>query len=103
MSNIIRPEFGRRSGDDGPSSKSLILSTPQVLGERAGYRVCLHREAVTGGDVFKVVVAELSSREVENVAVLAALPDGEAEAIRTGMAILRTLEMIEGKPDAPLA
>ena len=103
MSNVIRPEFGDKSGNDSQGSKSLVLSTPQVLGERAGYRVYLRREAVKEGGVFKIVVADLGSRAVEDVAVLAALPDGEAEAIRTGMAILRMLEMIESKLDTPLA
>jgi hypothetical protein len=102
MGNIIRPKFGGKSGDDSHGSKSLIFSVPQVLGERAGYRVCLRREAVGEGGVFKIVVAELGSRAVEEVAVLAALPDGEGEAIRTGMAILRMLEMIEGKLDTPV-
>ncbi|WP_246682823.1 hypothetical protein [Methylobacterium sp. WL9] len=52
-------------------------------------------EQTKQGPVFKVVVGLSDGSEVEAVAILPDTSEGEADAEVVGMAILRTLEVIE--------
>ena len=90
--NVIRPAFGARRPPIAPDSAQPPL---RVLGTGAGHRVGLIRDpSAEEGDVIRVVVGPEDEPVVETVALLPAADDGEAE--RIGLAILRTLEVLEG-------
>jgi len=97
MSNVIRPDFGQKRADESPYDAVFVFHALHVFGDAGGYRVCLaHDEEAAEGDVLKVVVGAVGGCEFEPVCVLPSTPEGRNEAATVGLAILRTLEMIEG-------
>ncbi|GJE55345.1 MULTISPECIES: hypothetical protein [Methylobacterium] len=105
MSNVIRPTFGARPNPDAAQSPVVPATEYRALrlfGEAAGYTVALiHDEDAQEGSVFKVVVGPSDGGEVEAVAILPATPEGDADAEVVGMAILRTLELMETSRPSP--
>ena len=101
MSNVIRPTFGARPKPDDTDAPPAVASVTRhralrVFGQAAGYEVALiHDEDTPQGPVFKVVVGPEDGGEVEAVAILPDTPEGDADAEVIGMAILRTLEVID--------
>ena len=96
MGEIIRPEFGARNSGTNRSGTCTVFAAVHVFGEAGGCRVSIIRdETYPAGDVLKVVVGEVDSDEVEAVAVLPASMEGKREAVTVGLAVLRTLEMLE--------
>ncbi|MCJ2054191.1 hypothetical protein [Methylobacterium sp. J-070] len=92
--NVIRPAFGTPRAPREPASAQPPL---RILGTGAGHRVGLIRDpAAEEGDVFRVVVGPEDEAVVETVALLPAAEGAEVEAERIGLAILRTLEVVEG-------
>ncbi len=105
MSNVIRPDFGARQKP--AASEASAEAAPEyrplrVFGQAASYTVALIQdEDERAGSVLKVVVGPETGNEVEAVAILPATPEGDADAEVVGMAILRTLEMIEASNGEP--
>lgn len=99
MSNVIRPTFGARlKPDEAPPAVASITELRAVrhFGQAAGYDVAMVRDEQTKqGPVFKVVVGPSDGREFEAFAILPDTREGEADAEVVGMAILRTLELME--------
>lgn len=99
ISNVIRPTFGARpKPDNAPPTVASVteLRALRHFGQAAGYEVTLVQDEDTRlGPVFKVVVGPSDGRVVEAVAILPATPEGDADAEVVGMAILRTLELME--------
>lgn len=101
MSNVIRPTFGAPSTARTAAEPSSTVSAdagrqPRLYGQAAGYRVGLLRdEEGPEGRTHRVVVGALETNEIEAVAVVPATRDGEVDAERIAMAILRTLEIVE--------
>jgi len=99
MSNVIRLDFGQKRADETPHDAVFVFQALHVFSDAARYRVCLmHDEAAPEGDVLKVVVGEVSGCDFEPVCVVLNSPEGRSEAATVGMAILRTLEVIECAP-----
>ena len=95
MSNIIRPEFGRRHRDEPQAETEQVTEAVCLYGEEAGYRVGLVQDdSGPEGPVLKLFVGEAGSDEVEAVAVTPATPEGRIDADAIGIAILRTLEIV---------
>lgn len=102
MSNIIRPAFGAQRRGEAPGEDRVEVTTQRVYGEACGYRVCLVRDDdAPEGEVFKVVVGLLTGQEVSTVAIVPATPEGDADAERIALAILRTLSLVEGDAEGP--
>ena len=102
MGEVVRPEFGARNRGTNRSGTCTVFAAVHVFGEAGGCRVSIiHDETDPVGDVLKVVVGEVGSDEVEAVAVLPASIDGKREAVIVGLAILRTLEMMESINNGP--
>ncbi|WP_430911057.1 hypothetical protein [Methylobacterium sp. sgz302541] len=99
MTNVIRPVFGTRPVPQPPLPDEPADEMPpaRVFGEAAGHVVAIaaHDDPVQGA-VLKVAVGKAAFRELETVAVLPATAEGMADAETVGMAILRTLEIVEG-------
>ena len=51
--------------------------------------------------MFKVVIGQVSSEAADAVANLSAANEGKAEALTIGLAILRTLKLIESINNGP--
>ena len=74
----------------------LDSSIEYVFGDARGCRVSIiHDEDDPLGDVLKVVVGKAESDEVKAVAVLPASREGKREAVTAGLAVLRTLELLD--------
>ncbi|GEP10512.1 hypothetical protein [Methylobacterium gnaphalii] len=102
MNNVIRPTFGTRPKTDAPSPPAAEHRALRIFGQAAGYTVALIQDDDDRtGPALKVVVGPTTGNEVEAVAILPALPEGEADADVVGMAILRTLEVIEAAGHDP--
>ncbi|TXN23196.1 hypothetical protein [Methylobacterium sp. WL9] len=105
MSNVIRPTFGARpKPDDAPPAVASVteLRALRHFGQAAGYEVTLvFDEDTRQGPVFKVVVGLEGGGDVETVAILPDTPEGEADANVVGMAILRTMEVMEAASRGP--
>ncbi|WP_336488751.1 hypothetical protein [Methylobacterium nigriterrae] len=101
MSNVIRPDFGRKPADESPGEAPFVFQALHVFGDAAGYRVCLvHDEGAAEGDVLKVVVGRVGGCDFEPVSILPNTQDGRSDAASVGLAILRTLEIIENAPSS---
>ncbi|MGU3538597.1 hypothetical protein [Methylobacterium sp. A54F] len=104
MSNILRPDFGSRVRPPMPEAPEEGHSLLRVFGDAAGHIVALIRdEAGPEGPALKVVVGVLAGREVEAVAVFPETPAGEVDAQVTGLAVVRALEVVEGRDGAGMA
>jgi len=102
MGEVIRPDFRGKSGGARCGREGPVFEALHIFGEVAGNGVYLvHDAAAPEGGVFKVVIGQVSSDEGDAVANLPATPAGRAEAIRIGLAILRTLELIESIDNGP--
>ena len=102
MGELIRPDFRRKSGGASGDDQRSVFEALHIFGEGAGYGVYLiHDVKAQHGGVYKVVVGEVSSDEGAAVANLPATPAGKAEAIRVGLAITRTLQLIESINNGP--
>ncbi|TXN22446.1 hypothetical protein [Methylobacterium sp. WL9] len=99
MSNVIRPTFGARpKPEDVPPTIASVTELRAVrhLGQAAGYDVAMVRDEDTKqGPVSNVVVGLEAGSDVDVVAILPGTQEGEADAEVVGMAILRTLELLE--------
>jgi hypothetical protein len=96
MGDVVRPEFGQKRDGKRPREAEVVFQALHVFGDAAGYRICLIRDARgPERDVLKVVAGQVIGCEYEPVAILPNTPAGWSEATTAGMAILRTLEMIE--------
>ena len=100
MTNVIRPTFGRPPQPEAGAADETALEPLRIYGEAAGHVVALVADPGSpAGAVLKVVVGPLVGDRVEAVAVLPRTEAGEIDAERIGMAVLRTLEMLEeGSP-----
>ncbi|MDP4024010.1 hypothetical protein Q8W71_15370 [Methylobacterium sp. NEAU 140] len=102
MSNVIRPTFGRRPEPAAPAPEAETVQLLRVYGTAAGHGVALIRhEAGPEGPALRIVVGPDGSDTVEAVAVLPDTPEGEADAERTALAILRALAVVEGAEEEP--
>lgn len=98
MGSVIRPDFGRKGTGSGSSTDDTrtVFAAVHVFGEARGCRVSIiHDEDDPLGDVLKVVVGEVGSDEVEAVGIVPATREGKREAVTVGLAVLRTLELLE--------
>ncbi|TXM68533.1 hypothetical protein FV226_20005 [Methylobacterium sp. WL12] len=96
MTNVIRPTFGRPPQPDAAPPEETALEPLRIYGKAAGHVVALVADPGSpAGEVLKVVVGPLVGDRVEAVAVLPRTEAGEIDAERVGMAVLRTLEMLE--------
>ena len=102
MGELIRPDFHRKSGGASGDDQCPVFETLHIFGEAAGYGVYIvHDVAAQNGGVFKIVVGQVGSDEADTVANLPATPKGKAEAVRAGLAIMRTLELIDSINNGP--
>lgn len=103
MSNVIRANFGAKADAPPQREEPAVEHHPvRVFGQAAGYAVALLQDdAAPEGPVLKIVVGLLSGNTVETVAILPATPEGATDADVTGMAILRTLEVVEDAARPP--
>lgn len=100
MDNVIRPTFGAPRAPSAPSPEATASATRplHLYGEAAGHRVGLLRdEDGPEGRTHRVVVGRLDGDAVEAVAIVPATREGEIDAERTALAILRTLEIVEAR------
>lgn len=110
MDNVIRPDFQRatRAGAKTQSTKaqgtmtraSRAASTAQYVkmyGEVGLHAVSLVRDRSGSRDVYQVVI-DGPGGQVGPVGVEPATADGMFDADRIGMAVLRTLELVAGRP-----
>ena len=96
MTNVIRPTFGRPPQPDPVPVEGTRHVPVRVYGEAAGHVVALVEDPATpAGAVLKVVVGPLDGEAAEAVAVLPRTDAGEIDAERIGMAVLRTLALLE--------
>ncbi|MCJ2006100.1 hypothetical protein [Methylobacterium sp. J-092] len=96
MSNVIRPTFGRQPQPVDAESDEAAYQPLRVYGEAAGHVVALVEDPdAPAGAVLKVVVGPLSGNIVEAVAVLPRTEAGEIDAELVGMAVLRTLALMD--------
>ncbi|TXM93103.1 hypothetical protein FV222_22660 [Methylobacterium sp. WL103] len=96
MTNVIRPTFGRPPQPDAEVPEEIALEPLRIYGEAAGHVVALVADPGSqAGEVLKVVVGPLVGDRLEAVAVLPRTEAGEIDAERVGMAVLRTLELLE--------
>lgn len=102
MGEVIRPEFGATDRGGNRGHRWTVFAAVHVFGDAGGCRVSIIRdEADPVGDVLKVVVGEVGSDEVEAVAVLPMSLEGKREAVTVGLAVLRTLELVESIHNGP--
>jgi hypothetical protein len=102
MGDVIRPWFGHKRGHESSCEVVAVFQALHVFGDAAGYRVCLvHDPDASEGDVFKVLVGEVSGCDFEPISLLPATPEGKSEAVTVGLAILRTLELIASIDNGP--
>src|ERR1700716_974721 len=102
MGEVIRPDFHAKSGGASGEDQRPVFEALHIFGEAAGYGVYIvHDVAAQNGGVFKIVVGQVGSDEADTVANLPATPEGKAEALTIGLAILRTLELIESINNGP--
>ena len=102
MGELIRPDFRRKSGGASGDDQRPVFEALHIFGEAAGYGVYLiHDVAAPHVGVFKVVVGQVSSEEADAVANLSATTESKAEALTIGLAILRTLKLIESISNGP--
>lgn len=103
MSNVIRPTFGARASavsntPPTPREGGEIYQPLRIYGTAADHLVALLRDdAAPEGPVMKVVIGRKTGNIVETVTILPATPEGEADADLAAMAVLRALEIIEGR------
>jgi hypothetical protein len=99
VSNVIRPTFGSRPREAETAPAEPVGYLPlHLYGNAADFLVALMADASgPEGEVLKVAVGPIGSIELEAVAVMPATPDGKADADATALAILRTLEILEGR------
>jgi hypothetical protein len=101
MDNVIRPAFGARSAPSEPAHPKASPTPDEwrqlhLYGKAAGYLVGLLRdEDGPEGRTHRVVVGRLDTNAIEAVTVVPATPEGEIDAERAAMAVLRTLEILE--------
>ena len=94
MDNVIRPTFGRPTA--APDAAAEAYHPLRVYGTAAGYLVALIRaDAGPEGQALRIVVGPEAADAVETVAVLPDDAAGETDAERIGLAILRTLEIVD--------
>jgi hypothetical protein len=102
MGDVVRPEFGQKRDGKRRREAEVVFQPLHVFGDAAGYRICLIRDAGgPEGNVLKVVAGQVRGCEYEPVATLPNTPAGWSEATTAGMAILRTLGMIESINNGP--
>jgi hypothetical protein len=102
MGELIWPDFRRKSGGASGDDQRPVFEALHIFGEAAGYGVYIvHDVAAQNGGVFKIVVGQVGSDEADTVANLPATPEGKAEAVRAGLAIMRTLELIDSINNGP--
>ena len=102
MGEVIRPDFHGKSGDTRRDGPDPVFKAVHIFGEAARYGVYLiHDVAAPHVGVFKVVVGQVSSEEADAVANLSATTESKAEALTIGLAILRTLKLIESIGNGP--
>ncbi|GJD49471.1 hypothetical protein OPKNFCMD_2202 [Methylobacterium crusticola] len=94
MDNVIRPVFRRES-------KARSVDRPDIVksyGEVGSYTVSLVRDQLDEhGDVYKVVIGSAGGSSVGSVGIEPATPDGLFDSNLIGMAVLRTLELLENR------
>ena len=96
MTNVIRPTFGRPPPSEDAVPDGTAHEPLRIYGEAAGHLVALVEDpGAPAGAVLKVVVGPLSGNHVEAVAVLPRTDAGEIDAELVGMAVLRTLALLE--------
>ena len=104
MGKVIRPNFvSKGAANDGCSGDTrTVFAAVHVFGDARGYQVSIiHDEDDLLGDVRKVVVGRVDSGEVEAVAIVPATREGKHEAVTVGLAVLRTLELLESLDSEP--
>ena len=104
MGKVIRPNFGSKgAGNDGSTGDTrTVFAAVDVFGDARGCRVSIiHDDEDPLGDVLKVVVGKVESDEVEAVAIVPASREGKREAVTVGLAVLRTLELLESLDSEP--
>ena len=94
MSNVIRPDFGRPAVSEAKPAADEYRPL-RTYGTAFGHVVALIRaDAGPEGLALQVVVGPEAGNTVETVAVLPDTNEGETDAERIGLAILRTLEIL---------
>ena len=104
MGKVIRPSFGSKgAANDGSADDTrTVFAAVHVFGDARGCRVSIiHDDEDPLGDVLKVVVGKVESNEVEAVAIVPASREGKREAVTVGLAVLRTLELLESLDSEP--
>ena len=104
MGKVIRGNFGSKgTGPDGDNGDTwTVFAAVHVFGDARGCRVSIiHDEEDPLGDVLKIVVGEVGSDEVEAVAIVPASREGKREAVTVGLAVLRTLELLQSLDSEP--
>ena len=104
MGKVIRPNFGSKgAGNDSSTGDTrTVFAAVHVFGDARGCRVSIiHDDEDPLGDVLKVVVGKVESDEVEAVAIVPASREGKREAVTVGLAVLRTLELLESLDSEP--
>jgi len=105
MDNVIRPDFQRAARARARSNETRApraASTAQYVktyGEVGLYAVSLVRDrSGSRGDIYQVVI-DGPGGQVGPVGVEPATADGMFDADRIGMAVIRTLELVAGRPE----
>ncbi|MCF4129089.1 hypothetical protein [Methylobacterium sp. SyP6R] len=102
MDNVIRPDFQRAAKARADENTTPRAGGPvqyvKTYGEVGPHAVSLVR-ARSGlkGDVYHVVI-DTPRGQVGPVGVEPATEDGKFDADRVGMAVMRTLELLAGRP-----